>query len=239
MRILMFTRSFSKFPSWEKGKHGPNTHGLHQEKGSCLFPLWTFPTIAPWLVRAKIFSPKSTCKRPKITNSVEQISQIYVRRNPNTGGPYRKNVLVELAGPCRIKGTGEHGGQINVIFYTKRFQLAPDPPFQVGPDPTSPTSQPSPQSLLIERLLSPSIAHSILNTCNLHHLLAADVGLLTPFPSSARYAFTSHFCLLFLHTSSTHLHITCLVSMRVRFVEGMVILAHACWKLDLQEYRIL
>ena len=157
MRILMFTRSFSKFPSWEKGKHGPNTHGLHQEKGSCLFPLWTFPTIAPWLVRAKIFSPKSTCKRPKITNSVEQISQIYVRRNPNTGGPYRKNVLVELAGPCRIKGTGEHGGQINVIFYTKRFQLAPDPPFQVGPDPTSPTSQPSPQSLLAERLLSSSL----------------------------------------------------------------------------------
>ena len=81
-----------------KGETRPNTHGLHQGKGSCLFPIWMFPTVAPQLVRAKTIPPKKPVKDQKITNPVKRISQNnYIRKKPNTAGPYRKKVLVELA----------------------------------------------------------------------------------------------------------------------------------------------
>ena len=78
-------------------------------------------------------------------------------------------------------------------------------------------------SILTERLRSSSFISSLLNTCNLRHLLAVDLILLTCFPSSARYACKSHF---FSHLSAYLICTSCLVSMCVRFVEDMVILAH-------------
>ena len=108
-----------------------------------------------------------------------------------------------------------------VIFYTKRFQVAPDRSKLVRiPPPLHPSLYLQP--LLAERLLSSSlIPFSTPAT-----FFPADLGRFTRFPSSARYAFTSHFCLIFRHTSSTHSHITCLVSMRVRFVEDVVLYFH-------------